>query len=147
MTNINSAEGIQSKRLRREQPVTYRYKIAFAMMAGVGLGAAATQGLHAQVNPPTYVVIAIQRITDAEAYKPLPEKGRAAAEAAGGRYLISTGNITRLDGNSPERLAVIEFRSVEKAQAWYRSAAQKDADNIRAKSTDSVAFIVEGIAR
>jgi uncharacterized protein (DUF1330 family) len=100
-----------------------------------------------QAKSPTYVVIAIQKITDPEAYKPLPEKGRAAAEAAGGHYLIRTGHITRLDGVAPERLALIEFDSIEKAQAWYSSPAQKDADAIRSKSTDSLAFIVEGLAK
>jgi uncharacterized protein (DUF1330 family) len=100
-----------------------------------------------QTKPPTYVVIAIQKITDPEAYKPLPEKGRAAAEAAGGHYLIRTGNITGLDGVAPERLALIEFDSIEKAQAWYNSPTQKDADTIRAKSTDSLAFIVEGLGK
>ena len=125
----------------------YRYKIAFAMLAGIALGAAATKALHAQAKAPTYVVIAIDKITDAEAYKPLPAKGRAAAEAAGGRYLISTGNITRLDGRAPERFALIEFEDVAKAEAWYASGAQNEADAIRAKSTDSAAFIVEGIAR
>ena len=92
-------------------------------------------------------MIAIQKITDPEAYKPLPEKGKAAAEAAGGHYIIRTGNITGLDGVAPERLALIEFDSIEKAQAWYKSAAQKDADTIRAKSTDSLAFIVEGLGK
>lgn len=125
----------------------YRYKVAFAMLAGVALGAAAMQAIHAQAKAPTYVVIAIETITDAEAYKPLPEKGRAAAEAAGGRYLIRTGNITRLDGKPPERLALIEFESVAKAQAWYRSTAQKEADVIRARSTASSAFIIEGVPR
>ena len=88
-------------------------KITFAMLAGAGLGAAVVQGLHAQAKPPIYVVIAIQKITDAEAYKPLPEKGQAAAEAAGGRYLIRTGKITGLDGTPPVRLALIEFDSLE----------------------------------
>ncbi|MGC1793328.1 MAG: DUF1330 domain-containing protein [Pseudolabrys sp.] len=100
-----------------------------------------------QAKSPTYVAIAIQKITDPEAYKPLPEKGRAAAEAAGGHYLIRTGNITRLDGVAPERFALIEFDSIEKAQAWYSSPAQKDADAIRFKSTDSLAFIVEGVGK
>ena len=57
-----------------------------------------TPSSRVQAKSPIYVVIAIQKITDPEAYKPLPEKGRAAAEAAGGHYLIRTGNITRLDG-------------------------------------------------
>ena len=89
----------------------------------------------------------IQKITDPEVYKPLPEKGRAAAVAAGGHYLISTGNITKLDGAAPEKFALIEFDSIEKAQAWYSSPAQKDADTIRFKSTDSLAFIVEGVSK
>ena len=103
--------------------------------------------VRAHAKSPVYVVIAIQKITDPEAYKPLPEKGKAAAEAAGGHYIIRTGNITGLDGVVPERLALIEFDSIEKAQAWYKSAAQKDADTIRAKSTDSLAFIVEGLGK
>lgn len=41
-----------------------------------------------QAKSPTYVAIAIQKVTDPEVYKPLPEKGRAAAVAAGGHYLI-----------------------------------------------------------
>jgi uncharacterized protein (DUF1330 family) len=124
-----------------------RYKIALAMLAGTGLCAAAIQGLHAQAKPSIYVIVAIQKITDAEAYKPLPVKGQAAAEAAGGHYLIHTGKITSLDGTSPARLALIEFDSVEKAHAWYNSAAQKEVDVIRAKSTESLAFIVEGVAK
>jgi uncharacterized protein (DUF1330 family) len=103
--------------------------------------------VRAHAKSPFYVVIAIQKITDPEAYKPLPEKGKAAAEGAGGHYIIRTGNITGLDGVAPERLALIEFDSIEKAQAWYKSAAQKDADTIRAKSTDSLAFIVEGLGK
>ena len=122
-------------------------KIAFAMLVGAGLGAAVVQGLHAQGKPPFYVVIAIQKITDTEAYKPLPEKGQAAAEAAGGRYLIRTGEIIGLDGTPPARLALIEFDSLERAQAWYHSAPQKETDVIRAKSTESLAFIVEGISK
>lgn len=122
------------------------YRMALTLLAGAGLGAAVIQGLHAQAKPPIYAVIAIQKITDAEAYKPLPVKGQAAAEAAGGQYLIRTGNITGLDGTPPARLALIKFDSVDKAQAWYNSAAQKEADVIRAKSTESLAFIVEGLS-
>ena len=123
------------------------HKMAVTMLAVAGVGVAVIQGLHAQAKPPIYVVIAIQKITDAEAYKPLPIKGQAAAEAAGGHYLIRTGNITSLDGIAPARLALIKFDSVEKAQAWYNSTAQKEVDIIRAKSTESLAFIVEGIAK
>jgi len=36
---------------------------------------------------------------------------------AGGRYLTSTGNITRLDGHAPERFALTKFEDVAKAEA------------------------------
>ena len=120
------------------------HKMALTMLAVAGVGVAVIQGLHAQAKPPIYVVIAIQKITDAEAYKPLPVKGQAAAEAAGGHYLIRTGNITSLDGTPPARLALIKFDSVEKAQAWYNSTAQKEVDVIRAKSTSYLRSLSKG---
>ena len=128
-----------------ERAVNTRHKMALTMLAVAGVSAAVIQGLHAQAKPPIYVVIAIQKITDAEAYKPLPVKGQAAAEAAGGHYLIRTGNITSLDGIPPARLALIKFDSIEKAQAWYNSTAQKEVDVIRAKSTGSLAFLSKGL--
>jgi hypothetical protein len=36
-----------------------RYKIALATLAGIGIGAAAIHGLHAQTKPPAYVVVAV----------------------------------------------------------------------------------------
>ena len=33
-----------------------RFTVTLAMFAGVALGAAAVQGLHAQAKPPTYVI-------------------------------------------------------------------------------------------
>jgi uncharacterized protein (DUF1330 family) len=74
-------------------------------------------------------------------------KGAGSSRGSGGHYLIRTGNISSLDGTPPASLALIKFESVEKAQAWYNSAAEKEVDVIRAKSTESLAFIVEGIAK
>ena len=103
----------------------------------------ATVSAHAK--SPIYVVIAIQKITDSEAYKPLPEKGKAAAEAAAGHYIIRTGNITGLDGVAPERLALIEFDSIEKAQAWYNSRPRKTLTQSEPNQRTRSAFIVKGL--
>jgi hypothetical protein len=46
-----------------------KYKIALAALAGIGLGAAAIEGLHAQAKPPAYVVVAVRSIKDADAFK------------------------------------------------------------------------------
>src|ERR1035437_8701125 len=68
------------------------YKLALAMLAGVGLGAAAVQALHAQAKPPAYVISEID-VTDKDAYakeyvplavKALKESGQKQL-AAGGR--------------------------------------------------------------
>ncbi|MFI4986101.1 MAG: DUF1330 domain-containing protein [Alphaproteobacteria bacterium] len=123
-----------------------RHTIALTLLAGVALGAVAVQGLHAQAKPPTYVVIAIRSITDAESYKPVLTKGPAAAAASGGHFVIRTDKITGLDGTPPKRFVLLAFDSVEKAQAWHNSEAQKEVDAIRLKSTDSLSFIVEGLA-
>jgi uncharacterized protein (DUF1330 family) len=40
---------------------------------------------------------------------------------------------------------MIAFDSVEKAQAWHNSAAEKEIDAIRIKSTDSLSFLVDGM--
>lgn len=84
-------------------------------------------------------------ITDAEAYKAV--LAPASAMASGGSFVIRTDKITSLDGTPPARFVLIKFDSVEQAQAWHNSAAQKEVDAIRAKSTDSLAFIVEGMAK
>jgi uncharacterized protein (DUF1330 family) len=124
-----------------------RYKFAFAALAGTALGAAVIEGLHAQASPPAYAVIVIRKINDAEAYKVVPAKGAAAVEAAGGKFVILTNKMTSLDGPVPARYVVIQFDSMEKAQAWHNSEAQKEVDAIRMKATDSLAFIAEGIPK
>jgi len=123
-----------------------KYKIAIALVAGTAIGGAAIQSIHAQMKPPTYVVVAIRKITDADSFKTnVVAKAAAAMAGSGGNFVIRTDKITSLDGTPPARFVVIKFDSVEKAQAWSNSAAQKEVDAARAKSTDSLSFMVEGM--
>ena len=48
-------------------------------------------------------------------------------------------------GAAPKRSVIIVFDSKEKAQGWYNSAAQKEINAIRTKTTKSRAFVVEGM--
>jgi uncharacterized protein (DUF1330 family) len=123
------------------------YKLAIALVAGAALGGGAIQQLHAQMKPPTYVVIAIRKITDAELYKTVLEKAPAAVKGSGGDFIIRTDKITSLDGTPPARFVLLKFDSVEQAQAWHNSAAQMEIDAIRVKSSDSLSFIVEGLTK
>ena len=122
------------------------YKVAVALVAGVAVGGAAIQGLHAQAKPPAYVVIPILKINDAAGFKAgvLDKATGAAMTAAGGRYVIRSQNFISLDGNPPERLVIIAFDSVEQAQAFENTPAQKEITAARIKTTNSLSFIVEG---
>jgi uncharacterized protein (DUF1330 family) len=124
-----------------------RYFVALATLAGAALGALAVQGLHAEAKPSAYVVVAVRSIKDADAMNAVKEKASPAAlAAAGGRYVIRTNDITSLDGTPPKRFVLIAFDSVEKAQAWHDSPAQKEVEQMRVKATDSLSFLVEGVA-
>jgi uncharacterized protein (DUF1330 family) len=124
-----------------------KLRTAIALLVGAGLGAAVMEGLHAQAAGPAYVIVAIRKINDADAYKEVPAKGAAAAQAAGGKLVVATDKVTSLDGTPPARFVLIQFDNAEKAQAWHNSAAQKEVDAIRMKVTDSLAFIVEGMPK
>jgi uncharacterized protein (DUF1330 family) len=118
------------------------------MLAGVTVGAFAVQGLHAQAKPPTYVVIDITKMTDPEGFKAVPASpaaGAARLKELGGRYIIRSATMTALDGIPPDRFVVLAFDSREKAQGWADAPDIKAINAIRNKTTNSSAFIVEGL--
>ena len=92
-------------------------------------------------------MIDIGEVTDAEGLKANTDRPVASTPTAmqGGRYLTRTDKITALDGTPPKRMIIIAFDSPEKAQAWNNSADQKKVNEVRAKSTKSRSFIVEGM--
>jgi uncharacterized protein (DUF1330 family) len=122
-----------------------RYAVTLAMLAGAALGAASVNGLYAQGKPGAYVVVDISEITNPDVFKTLLPKAPAAMQAFNGQFVIRTDKITALDGTAPKRFVVISFESVDKAKAWNESAAQKEVNDIRGKSTKSRSFIVEGM--
>jgi uncharacterized protein (DUF1330 family) len=125
-----------------------RYKIALATLAGIGIGAAAIHELHAQAKPPAYVVIAIRSIKDADAFKAgvIDKATPSLVTSGGGRYVVRTQTVKSLDGPYPQRFVMLAFDSVEKALAWQNSPAVQEITAARIKSTDSLSFIVEGVA-
>ena len=116
------------------------------MLAGATLGGAAIQALHAQAKPPVYAIIEIDAITDPEGYKAVTQRpsGSTVSTQMGGHYLSRGGKIAALDGTPPNRIVIISFDSIEKAQAWNSSTGQKEIIGIRTKTTKSRSFVVEG---
>jgi uncharacterized protein (DUF1330 family) len=119
--------------------------MTLGLVVGFGLGAVAIGNLHAQGKPQAYAVVNIAEVGDPEGFKALFPFAEAALKETGGRYLIRTEKVTAFDGTPPKRFVVIAFDSVEKAQAWHNSENTKKVDDIRAKTTKSNSFLVEGM--
>jgi uncharacterized protein (DUF1330 family) len=123
-----------------------KYLVPVAIFAGVGIGAAAVQTLHAQAKPPVYVVGEID-VTNVEAYiKEFVPLARAAFAKTGGKPLAASTNVTMLEG-APQKLRVTitAYDSLEKAQASRDSADYKEARKIGDKYGKFRAYIVEGL--
>jgi uncharacterized protein (DUF1330 family) len=126
-----------------------RIALGLTLLAGVAIGATAIKGLNAQTRPPTYVVIDITEMTDPAGFKVIPASPAASPArlaALGGRYVIRTETTTALDGVPPKRFVLLAFDSKEKAQAWNDAPDIKEINAIRARTTKSNSFIVEGFA-
>jgi len=128
-------------------------KLTLAVLAGISIGLAAAQAIHAQQpkTPPAYVIAEVE---NDPAKKQDPAASRRYVEEApkslipfNGQYLVRAGGgkIQTLEGEAPRGyVVVIGFESVEKARGWYYSPAYEAIKSIRQNSTKSRLLIVEG---
>jgi len=122
-----------------------RYTVALTLLAGIAIGAAVVRGLHAQAKPKAYVVSETEALDAAAvaAYDPLL---RDAIDAAGGHRLNTPGGkIVAFVGEPPKRIAIGEWESLEKAQAFINSAAFKNLAQRRNKAVKTIrVYAIEG---
>jgi uncharacterized protein (DUF1330 family) len=122
-----------------------RYTLALTLLTGVAIGAVVVQGLHAQAKPKAYLVTETEAIDAAAvaAYGPLI---RPVIDAAGGRRLNTPGGKTvAFVGEPPKRIAISEWESLEKAQAFINSAAFKNLAPQRDKAAKTIrSYAIEG---
>ena len=104
------------------------YTIALSICAGVAIGAAAVQALHAQAKPPAYVIAEIDVINPGPYDKEyVPPAAKAIADG-GGKYVVRGGDTAAFFGEPPKpRIAVMVFESMEKARAAFDSSAYREA--------------------
>jgi uncharacterized protein (DUF1330 family) len=123
-----------------------QYTVALSMLAGVGIGALAVQGLQAQVKPSLAYVVTEVDVTDSEAYlKEYSPRAIKTVEAAGGRWLVRGGKAQSFVGEPPKRVIITAWDSMDKVIAWQRSAEYQEIQPIRAKYSKSVRqFALEG---
>jgi uncharacterized protein (DUF1330 family) len=98
-----------------------RYIVALSMLAGVAVGAAAIQSLHAQAKPPIYM-IAINEISNQEGYtKEYLPAAQKSIKDHGGVY-VAAGPGTQVAGNLPNgRVVILRWESMEALLAWRNS--------------------------
>jgi uncharacterized protein (DUF1330 family) len=122
------------------------YMVIFALLAGIAIGTAAVEGLHAQAAPPAYV-IAMRNPADPDAYsKNYASLLPPTFQAFGGHYIVRGGKRIVFNGDPPN-VVIIGFDSMEKAQAWRDSAAYKALIPARDKAIGNgtyQSFAVEG---
>ena len=102
------------------------YKIAIALVAGIAIGGAAIQGLHAQAKPKAYQVTELD-VIDVAALKVFGPLVTDAQKAAGGRNLRTVnGKVVAFVGDAPKHIAITEWDSLDQAVAWPNGKAEKD---------------------
>ena len=122
-----------------------RYTV-LAALAGFGIGAVTIDQLHAQAKPPVFYVAEID-MKNAEAYqKEYAPKAQAVIKKHGGKLLAAGSNITAIEGAPPKsRVAIQQWESMEKIQAWRNSAEFKEVRKIGDKYATFRAYAIVGL--
>lgn len=125
-----------------------RYTVALSVLAGIGLGAAEVQGLHAQARTPTYYIAEIE-VTNLDGYlKEYEPRVQANIKAFGGRILAAGTKVATLDGDPPQsRVMLLVWDNIENVQIWRDSAEFKEIRAVGQKYAKFRAFTVEGLPR
>jgi uncharacterized protein (DUF1330 family) len=122
-----------------------RYTVALSMIAGVALGGAAIQGLHAQAKLKAYSVAELE-VVNPEAQKAYLPAARKAIEGAHGRALRTVaGRVEHIEGApAPKNVAIVEWDSLADAVAFYKSKAWMDLAPERDKTQKTTRrYVVE----
>ena len=119
---------------------------AFALLAGVGLGGLAVQGLHAQAKPPAFLIFDAN-VKDKAAYMPFLQTAVKEVQAQGGKFLVQGATPEVLNGDAtPNIISISQWPSKEDAVRWFNSEAMKPVKEAQAKYTVTRLSIVEGKA-
>ncbi len=123
-----------------------KYALASSLLAGVAIGGAAVQTLHAQAKAPAYVITDADVMNDDAYTKDYLPLVRKAFLAGGAKYLASNGKIIAVTGEPPKRLAILVFESLEKAQTTLASTEFRHARVIGEKYAKFRTYAAEGRA-
>ena len=93
----------------------------------------------------TAYMIVEENVTDPEGFRKYLKLVVPTIQHFGGKILAAGGTLETLEGDwHPNRLVILEFESVEQAKRWYHSQEYAPLKEIRLKTTNSQAVLVQG---
>jgi uncharacterized protein (DUF1330 family) len=119
--------------------MTSNSKLVLATVVGALVGGAAIHGLHAQAGPKAYTVTELETL-DPKLAADLAVRITKAQESAGGRNLrTGGGKVIPMEGSPPpSRVAITQWESLDKAQAFFKSKEWSDLAPDREKALKTI---------
>lgn len=121
-------------------------KLVISLLAGIAIGGAALNGLHAQAKPPAFTIAEIE-VIDPTGFQDFAKRNGAGMTAAGGRVLALRGRIVTSEGTPPKGIALIAWDSLDQATEYFNSPTFKVLIPLRDKSAKVRLFHVECLAK
>ena len=96
---------------------------------------------------PAYVISEVE-ILDRQLIDSYRSLAKASIEQYGGRYIVRGGPVELIEGQrDPARqFVIVEFPTMDRAHAWYRSPEYARALEVRANALTRTLVFVEGVA-
>jgi uncharacterized protein (DUF1330 family) len=94
--------------------------------------------------PKAYWIARID-VHDSETYKQYVATARPAYERYNAKFLARGGKVENVEGTGRGRNVIIEFASMEDAQACYNSPEYTEARGFRQKASTGEIILVEGV--
>jgi uncharacterized protein (DUF1330 family) len=94
---------------------------------------------------PAYIIVELS-VIDKEGYEEYKKSAPSSISSYGGKYIIRGGQTENLEGDwQPERIAVLEFPTSERAREWWNSEMYSRAKSIRQRTAKTKMILVEGV--
>ena len=117
--------------------------IALGILAGIAIGAAAVQGLHAQAKPPAYQVIEVD-VKDPQLYREYQAKAMPLQLQYSARFVARGGKVEAFAGDPPKRAVIAVYDNIDKVEALRDLPEYKALEAVRDKAANYRSYIVEG---
>ena len=92
-----------------------------------------------------YWIVAYRAIEDPALLEPYGKLAGPATAAFGGKAIVRTNEATAQENGLQQRTVILEFESLETAQAAYNSEAYQAAKKVLGRTVDRDFRIVEGL--